>query len=163
MELLFVDALEHKEEIADLLEEYTGLLVSLNPGFSKYLDQQDFSHELEDPGLKYGHEGRLFVVLCDGEVAGCAGFKHLDASSCELKRMYLRPAFRKKHLGTLMLEKCIKEAEEMGYENMYLDTLKVLESAINLYREHGFEEIRPYNSNPVKDDMLYFRRKLQES
>lgn len=107
MELLFVDALEHKEEIADLLEEYTGLLVSLNPGFSKYLDEQDFSHELEDPGLKYGHEGRLFVVLCDGEVAGCVGFKHLDASSCELKRMYLRPAFRKKHLAA---RSCLKSA-----------------------------------------------------
>ena len=162
MDISFVDALENKKELNILFKEYFEYLVSLNPRFSLYLEQQHASKELEDPGMKYEDGGRMYIVLVDGEVAGCVGFRRLSESECELKRMYLRPSFRGRHIGNVMLEKCIKDAGTLSYEEMYLDTLSSLKSAIALYMSHGFSQIPPYNENPVQDDMLYFRKKLKE-
>lgn len=162
MDISFVDALENKKELNIIFKEYFEYLVSLNPRFSLYLEQQHASKELEDPGMKYEDGGRMYIVLVDGEVAGCVGFRRLSESACELKRMYLRPSFRGRHISNAMLEKCINDAEILSYEEMYLDTLSSLKSAIALYMSHGFSQIPPYNENPVQDDMLYFRKKLKE-
>ena len=161
MRLEFRDGLSDLDTLRALFTEYSDLLISENPDFSKYLEVQNFDNELESPGKKYSDGGGIYIAYVDGTVAGCVGFRKLDDDSAELKRMYLRPAFRGMHISPKMLEKCLCDASALGYKRMYLDTLRSLKSAIGLYRSYGFEEIGPYNSNPVEGDMLYFVKNLK--
>ena len=95
MEITIQPAYQEPEAIRELLVEYTGMLLEQNPAFAGYLKQQNFAAELDNLQEKYGvPEGRLYLVRADGAPAGCVAMKKLDAQRCELKRLYIRPAFR---------------------------------------------------------------------
>ena len=74
--------------------------------------------------------------------------KH-DDSTCEMKRLYVKPEARGLHLGDLLVEHILRHAKEEGFAIMLLDTIKPLESAINLYKKHGFNECEAYYNNPM--------------
>ena len=76
-----------------------------------------------------------------------------------MKRLYVRPQFRGKHIGKALADRIIEDAEEIGYASMLLDTLPFLKSAILLYRELGFYEIPAYNDSPM-ENAIYMRRDL---
>jgi len=150
MELTLVSAFSHKDEIRELFQEYTDMLVAGNPLFAEYLLLQNYDDELAHLEQKYGlPKGRLYLLFCNGEAAGCIGLKPLDGDSCELKRLYLRPAFRGMHLSDLLVKRIINDAKEIGYKTILLDTLPFLTAAIALYKKHGFREIPKYNDSPM--------------
>ena len=66
-----------------------------------------------------------------------------------MKRLYVRPAFRRFGLGRLMAQSLLDEAQRSGYSVMLLDTLDDMEAARGLYGALGFEEIPPYYFNPI--------------
>lgn len=104
-------------------------------------------------------QGRVFVVLEDNQVIGCVAYhRHTDAR-CEMKRLYVKPKYRKLKVGRQLIEKILTVAKEDGYSEMVLDTIRPLESAIHLYQKYGFQEIAPYYDNPM-DDVVYMGRKL---
>jgi GNAT superfamily N-acetyltransferase len=77
--------------------------------------------------------------------------RKLEPSICEMKRLFVRPAFRSHGLGRVLVEKIIDEARKLGYTHMRLDTLPgLMDKAITLYRSFGFVEIGPYCENPVE-------------
>lgn len=76
-----------------------------------------------------------------------------------MKRLYIRPKFRGKKLGEILVEKIITEAREIGYSHMLLDTLPFLQNAIRLYKKFGFYEIERYNDNPM-DTAIYMKLDL---
>jgi len=115
---------------------------------------QGFQDELRLlPGDYAEPGGALLMATVDGAPAGCCalrplpGSDHLDA--CEMKRLFVRRAFRGFGLGRQLVERTLVQARLAGYANMLLDTLSDMEAARALYQEFGFVEIAPYYHNPI--------------
>ena len=112
---------------------------------------QDFEKELAElPGEYVPPSGRLLLAYPDSEVAGCIALRQLDPRTCEMKRLFLREQFRGLGFGRQLIARIIREAKQIGYAAMRLDTLPPkMNDAIALYRSYGFKEIAPYYQNPV--------------
>ena len=159
-QMVFVNGLEHPKEIGELFREYTDMLVENDPTFASYLVLQDYDGELRHLAGKYGPpRSRLILALENGEAAGSIALKEMDAERCELKRLYVRPAFRGRGLGRALTEMIVAAAREIGYREMLLDTLPFLQSAQRLYRSVGFREIEKYNDSPM-DGATYMKLEL---
>lgn len=114
---------------------------------------QDFGNELTNlPGDYAAPRGTLLTALVNGAVAGCCALRPLDATdyanACEMKRLYVRPTFRRLGLGRDLAERILDAARQVGYDCVLLDTLDEMEAARALYQDLGFEEIPPYYHNP---------------
>jgi len=115
---------------------------------------QDFEAELAAlPGQYAAPGGLLLLALVDGAVAGCGGFRNLPdvdyPNACEMKRLFVRPAFRRFGLGRLLAQGLIDRASLAGYSSMLLDTLDDMEAARGLYESLGFAAVPPYYFNPI--------------
>jgi len=115
---------------------------------------QGFQQELQNlPGDYAPPSGGLALVFVDGQAAGCCAFRPLWSSdhlnACEMKRLFVRPAFRGFGLGRLLVDSILAESRLAGYTTMLLDTLSDMEAARALYQEAGFYEIAPYYHNPI--------------
>ena len=115
---------------------------------------QNFDAEVADlPGEYSAPAGALLLALVDGEIAGCCGLRAIESvdysNAAEMKRLYVRKAFRRFGLGRQLAEVVLDAARIAGYRSVLLDTLDDMESARALYTELGFAEIPPYYHNPV--------------
>jgi len=115
---------------------------------------QNFEAELSTlPGDYSAPLGALLLAFVDEQLAGCGAFRGLSdvdhPNACEMKRLYVRPAFRRFGLGRIMAQALIDLAIEAGYSCMLLDTLDDMEAARGLYASLGFEEVAPYYFNPI--------------
>jgi ribosomal protein S18 acetylase RimI-like enzyme len=131
----------------ELMREYAGSL-------SVDLCFQNFDAELAGlPGDYAQPAGALLLALVDGEPAGCVAMRPLPESdhvnACEMKRLYVRRAFRKFGLGRRLAQQLMDLANQAGHSSMLLDTLDDMEAARGLYETLGFYEIPPYYFNPI--------------
>jgi putative acetyltransferase len=115
---------------------------------------QSFEQELAQlPGDYAAPRGALLLASVDGEVAGCCALRPLDTAdypnAAEMKRLYVRKAFRGFGLGRHLAEAILDAARQAGYDSVLLDTLDDMEAARALYEELGFQEIPPYYHNPI--------------
>lgn len=160
MNIEIVLAYEHTQEINALFSEYTNMLITNDSSFQNYLDIQHYEEEINHLEEKYGMpSGRLYLAYYNGEIAGCIGLKNMDKKNCEMKRLYVRPQFRGKNIGKLLVQKIITDAKEIGYSYMLLDTLPFLEKAIHIYEQFGFYTIDCYNNSPMGTS-IYMRLDL---
>jgi len=114
------------------------------------LDFQDFQQELATlPGGYARPDGRLFLSMVDGQAAGCIALRRFDAVTGEVKRMWVRPAFRGHGIARALLARLVEEARSVPYQRLVLDTLGHMKEAIALYRAAGFRDIPPYYVNPL--------------
>lgn len=89
-----------------------------------------------------GNKRAYFVVVEDGKVIGGGGVAQLDnfeGPVCELQKMYFLPVARGRGLGTQMIDKCLKQAKEFGFEKCYLETMSYMDAAQKLYKKYGFQ------------------------
>lgn len=160
MNLTITPAYDIPQEIGELFAEYTGMLLENAPDFRQYLELQNYDDELLHLEAKYGlPDGRLYLARWDGAAAGCIGLRRLDNMRCEMKRLYVRPAFRGLKTGRTLAEKLIADAREIGYSHMLLDTFPFLRSAVKMYHDLGFHEIPSYNNSPM-DGLVYLQLDL---
>jgi len=142
LQIIAAHSQEHLEAIRELFTEYSHSL-DIDLCF------QGFTQELAElPGRYAAPEGRLFLMVEGPMAAGCVGLRKISDGTCEMKRLYLRPAFRRRGAGRLLATAIIDAARTMGYQRMRLDTLPTMKDAIALYRSLGFRQIEPYYDNP---------------
>lgn len=115
---------------------------------------QGFEEELAGlPGAYEQPGGLMLLATVDGAVAGSGAFRPLpDAdypNACEMKRLFVRPAFRRFGLGRVLAQALMDRATEAGYSSMLLDTLDDMEAARGLYESLGFVEVPPFYFNPI--------------
>lgn len=133
--------------VREIFREYAGTL-------DVDLSFQDFEQELDTlPGEYAPPRGQIVLAHVDGSLAGCCALRPLDtvdySNAAEMKRLYVRKAFRGFGLGRTLAEGVLDAARLSGYTCVLLDTLDSMESARALYADLGFEEIPPYYHNPV--------------
>jgi putative acetyltransferase len=107
---------------------------------------QNFDQELNNlPGDYAPPDGRLLLAKDDDQIAGCIAMRKIAPGVCEMKRLFVRPAYRGTGLGRVLVNSIIDEARKLGYTHMRLDTLPGrMDKAIALYHSIGFVEIEPY-------------------
>ncbi len=144
------------------IREVTGLEISqAREIFAEYMQSIrhlaacSFEHQKTDEELatlpgKYGPPGGAIFLAWDGDgCIGCAAVRPLAlAGNCELKRMYVRPAYRGQHIGRRLCDAILDKAREIGYVEMRLDSDPELQTAIALYRTLGFKDVPRYNEDP---------------
>ena len=122
---------------------------------------QDFDRELAElPGKYAPPTGRLIVAFEGSEPAGCIALRAIGDGICEMKRLYVRPPFRRQGLGRKLAHATLAAAREEKYELMRLDTLASMHDAIALYESLGFQQIPAYCHNP-EDNAVFMELKLR--
>jgi GNAT superfamily N-acetyltransferase len=125
------------------------------------LSFQGFDAELASLPGKYAPPAGELMLACApaGDALGCVAMRPLGASAvCEMKRLYVRPAARGLGIGAALVAAIIGCAEELGYEEMKLDTLAGMQEAFALYQRFGFSEIAAYYHNPVPGTVYLGKR-----
>lgn len=138
----------------DALEAVRALFQEYQDDIGLDLAFQGFAHELANLPGDYGPpHGALLLAYVDGLPAGCCALRPLieadHSNACEMKRLYVRRAFRGFGLGRLLVDETLLQARQAGYQRLLLDTLSDMEAARTLYAELGFEEVPPYYHNPL--------------
>lgn len=114
------------------------------------LSFQNFDSELADlPGKFAPPRGRVLLAYHDDELIGCVAVRPLDDTTCEMKRLYVRPAGRGLQAGKQLATLICAIARDAGYCRIRLDTLPTMHAALRIYASLGFEPIPAYVFNPI--------------
>lgn len=143
-------------ELNDAIQLFNEYANSLNIS----LAFQNFSEELNIIESMYGSpSGCLLLVYDKDQAIACAAYRKIGEGICELKRMYIKPAYRGLKIGQTLLEMLCSRAFDNGYSKMRLDTLDTMLPAIGLYKKNGFYEIPAYYHNP-NEGVVYMEKCL---
>lgn len=143
------------EDINDIRELFSGNLCEVKPIVERELNVsfnvdeylEDNIAQLEEFTAPCG----LFIAKVDGQSVGCAGFRQNNQRTAEIKRMYVKPEYRRQGIGRALLQAVISEATKLGYSKIRLDTAIFAKEAQKLYRSFGFQEIVPYPESDIPE------------
>ena len=99
-------------------------------------------------------DGRLLLVEVDGEIAATISLRKIREDAGEIKRMYVKPKFRGKNLGNLLIEEVINISKKNDFSKLYLDTAHFMSSAVSLYKKYGFKETTAYPESVLPRGLL---------
>jgi ribosomal protein S18 acetylase RimI-like enzyme len=129
--------------VESLFREYVSSL-------SEDISFQNVDDELSRLPGKYARPGGVVLIAWDGtQAAGAIAYRMVEPGVAEMKRLYVRPAFRRREIGRELANELIEDARARGYRTMLLDTLASMQSARALYRDLGFSAVAPYYDNPL--------------
>ena len=146
---------DDRATVEALFREYIGSL-------TEDISFQNVDNELAGLPGKYARPGGVVLIAWDGtDAAGAVAYRMVEPGVCEMKRLYVRPAFRGRDIGRELANELIDDAQARGYRTMLLDTLASMQSARALYRALGFRPVEAYYQNPLPGTM-YMARDLFE-
>ena len=156
----------HLGEIRIILNEYLSFIAKelARPPWEFNLDVENEVNFTMNNLDKFAEpDGRLLLVEVDSEIVGTISLRKIREDAGEIKRMYVKPKFRGKKLGNLMVEKVISISEENGFSKLFLDTSSFMSSAVSLYKKYGFIEIDSYPecivSKELWDNWIFMMKK----
>ena len=147
----------HLAEIRIVLNEYLTYIAKelTSPPWNFNLgEENEVNFTMNNLDKFSAHDGRLLLISVNGEIAGTICLRKIREDAGEIKRMYVKPMFRGKKLGNLLIEEVIKISEENDFSKLYLDTAHFMSSAISLYKKFGFEETTSYPESVIPKDLL---------
>jgi GNAT superfamily N-acetyltransferase len=158
----------HLEQVRTLLDEYRAWDVEVTRSLGLDVDRlgELFYAGVDDlPGRHARPQGRLLLALAGMDAAGCGGLRPLHPETGELARMFVRPAFRGRGVGRLLLEGLIREARAIGYRRLRLATGTFMTAAQAMYRAAGFRDIEPYIEMPdgFREITMYMELDLERT
>ncbi|MGA2641777.1 MAG: GNAT family N-acetyltransferase [Spirochaetia bacterium] len=108
-------------------------------------------------------KGMLLIAYDDGRLAGCACTRTIEEHIAEMKRMYVRPIFRRRGIGAALVKQTIETVRNQDYSILRLDSAQFMSDAHALYRSFGFRDIAPYEGSeiPVEYRMHWVFMELQ--
>jgi ribosomal protein S18 acetylase RimI-like enzyme len=160
---------EHIQAAKQLSAAYIRWIIDAIRETYPKLDIEQFigEHDYDESGAKFPGEyvppdGRLLVALDDNQVCGCIALGKLSDSICEMRTLFVPPAYRGQGIGRKLAETLLDEAHAAGYSLIRLDTLRFMDSAFGLYRSLGFHEIDAYRALPdhLKPYIRFMERNL---
>jgi putative acetyltransferase len=161
MRIVPADTKEAVHQVSLLFREYAeGLGVDLSfQNFEKELAELPGEYAQPDGALllalaednsSHGPSAHILEGIAPGTAAsGCVALRKIDCDVCEMKRLYVRTAYRGLGVGRALALAVIDSARATGYRSMRLDTLPQMGEAQSLYGSLGFREIPPYRYNPI--------------
>ncbi len=121
-------------------------------GFDSPADHSAHAKDMRPPS------GLFVIARLDGDAVGCGGFKRLDKTTGEIKRVWTAPSARGLGVARRVLRTLEGAAREAGLKALRLDTNRALSEAHALYRREGYREIARFNDNPYADH--WFEKRL---
>lgn len=135
------------DQVRELLR---GFAAEFDPLVAEVFVVQGFAAEVAGLPGRYAPPGGSLLLARDGDIpAGCVALRDLGEGTCEMKRLYVPPAYRSRGAGRLLVAAILRRAGEMGYRRMVLDTLPAMTAAIALYEDFGFSTTAPYWGHPT--------------
>lgn len=129
-------------DVRQLLREYTSWALTVADDSEQAPTFQGLAHELESlPGIYAPPTGSLLLARQDGQPAGCVALKGHDTATGELKRLYVRPAFRGMKIGGQLVAELIEKARKLGYQRLVLDSHISMKAAHAIYQAAGFRKV----------------------
>jgi ribosomal protein S18 acetylase RimI-like enzyme len=171
IQVISAETEEMVQHAITLSQEYVVWMIDAIRTQYPELDINEFTseHNYDDVNKKFPGEhvppyGRLFLALSGDQVGGCIALGKLSNTVCEMRTLYVRPAFRGMGIGKKLVDTLLDEAREIGYSHMRLDTLGFMDSAPRLYRSLGFQSIEPYRnvSDSLKQYICFLETDLRE-
>ena len=147
----------HLEELRVILNEYLSFISKelIKPPWDFNLDvEYAVNFTINNLDKFTEPDGRLFLVEVDGEIAGTISLRKIREDTGEIKRMYIKPKFRGKKLGNLLIEEVIEISQRNEFSKLYLDTAHFMSSAISLYKKYGFKETTSYQESVIPKGLL---------
>lgn len=140
---------EDGERLKAVIREYVAWL-------DMDLSYRGFEQEMDRFDQIFTRPNGLFLMACSADaVAGCVGLLRHDASTAEVKRLYVRPGFRGLHLGERLITTLMDKAQSLGISRLILDAVPQTTVAQRLYESMGFQPMAPYYANPVAGTKFY--------
>lgn len=94
-------------------------------------------------------QGRCLVAWSDDLPVGCVSLRPIDATTAEVKRLWVDASARGQGLARRLMSAIENEAKAMGLTALKLDTNSALSEAITLYRATGWKDVPPYTGPPA--------------
>lgn len=150
--MLKISQVETEKQIIaarELFSEYIDWVFTLGFGHEQAPTFQGLDEELRTlPGVYTPPTGRLLLAAQDGKPAGCVCLKGHDATTCELKRLYVRPSFRGQNIGWQLVNLLVDEARQSGYQRIVLDSHIEMKKAHAIYQAVGFQRVETPDDFP---------------
>ena len=157
----------HLEDIRVILNEYLSFISKelIKPPWNFNLDiEHEVNFTMNNLDKFAEPDGRLLLVEVDSEVAGTISLRKIREDTGEIKRMYIKPKFRGKKLGNLLIEEVIEISQRNEFSKLYLDTAHFMSSAISIYKKYGFKETTSYPESVIPkgllNTMIFMMKKL---